>query len=36
MDPSFEDRADTLGISWGGYFALRTAAFEKRVTKVVA
>jgi len=25
-----------IGISWGGYFALRAAAFEKRITKVVA
>src|SRR5699024_844557 len=24
-----------VGISWGGYFALRAAAFEKRVTHVV-
>lgn len=25
-----------IGISWGGYFALRAAAFEKRIKKVVA
>lgn len=25
-----------VGISWGGYFALRSAAFEKRITAVVA
>ena len=25
-----------VGISWGGYFALRTAAFEKRIKHVVA
>lgn len=25
-----------VGISWGGYFALRAAAFEPRITKVVA
>lgn len=25
-----------VGISWGGYFALRAAAFDKRITKVVA
>lgn len=25
-----------LGISWGGYFAIRSAAFEKRIKKVVA
>lgn len=25
-----------VGISWGGYFALRNAAFEKRITSVVA
>jgi len=25
-----------IGISWGGYLALRAAAFEKRITKVVA
>lgn len=25
-----------VGISWGGYFALRSAAFDKRITKVVA
>ncbi|SDB50481.1 Pimeloyl-ACP methyl ester carboxylesterase [Pseudobutyrivibrio sp. YE44] len=33
----FEVKACAMvGISWGGYFALRTAAFEKRVTKIVA
>jgi pimeloyl-ACP methyl ester carboxylesterase len=25
-----------IGISWGGYLALRAAAFDKRITKVVA
>lgn len=25
-----------VGISWGGYFALRSAAFDSRITKVVA
>lgn len=25
-----------IGISWGGYFALRAAAYEKRISKVVA
>ena len=25
-----------VGISWGGYFALRAAAFEKRIKRVVA
>lgn len=25
-----------IGVSWGGYFALRAAAFDKRITKVVA
>jgi len=30
------DNVCVIGISWGGYLALRAAAFEKRITKVVA
>lgn len=30
------DRVTVIGISWGGYLALRAAAFEKRIQKVVA
>ncbi|MHC6179992.1 alpha/beta fold hydrolase [Clostridium sp. JNZ X4-2] len=29
-------RVDAIGLSWGGYFVLRAAAFEKRIDKVVA
>lgn len=29
-------RCAMVGISWGGYFALRSAAFEKRISAVVA
>jgi pimeloyl-ACP methyl ester carboxylesterase len=30
------DSCAMVGISWGGYFALRAAAFEKRITAAVA
>lgn len=30
------DRVSVLGASWGGYFAMRAAAFEKRIDKVIA
>lgn len=30
------DHVSLLGISWGGYFAMRAAAFEKRIDKVIA
>lgn len=30
------EKCAMVGISWGGYFALRSAAFEKRVTAAVA
>ncbi|MCL2633614.1 MAG: alpha/beta hydrolase [Oscillospiraceae bacterium] len=30
------DNACVIGISWGGYLALRAAAFEKRINKAVA
>ena len=30
------DDVCVIGISWGGYFALRSAAFEKRISKAVA
>lgn len=29
------DQVNIVGISWGGYFAIRAAAFEKRIDKVV-
>jgi len=30
------DRVSILGASWGGYLAMRAAAFEKRIDKVIA
>lgn len=30
------DQCGMIGISWGGYFALRCAAFDKRITAAVA
>lgn len=30
------DRVVAWGISWGGYFVMRAAAFEKRIDKVIA
>ncbi|NKQ20740.1 alpha/beta hydrolase family protein [Brevibacillus laterosporus] len=30
------DRVSIMGASWGGYFAMRAAAFEKRIDKVIA
>lgn len=29
-------KVTVLGVSWGGYFALRSAAFEKRIERVIA
>lgn len=29
------DSADIVGVSWGGYFAIRAAAFEKRIHNVI-
>ncbi|MCH3963508.1 MAG: alpha/beta hydrolase [Clostridium sp.] len=29
-------RVSAIGMSWGGYFVLRAAAFEKRIDKVIA
>ncbi|MGT2948194.1 alpha/beta fold hydrolase [Streptococcus devriesei] len=30
------DKVTALGLSWGGYFVMRAAAFEKRIEKVIA
>ncbi|NOY09474.1 MAG: alpha/beta hydrolase [Spirochaetes bacterium] len=30
------EKAPVVGISWGGYFVLRAAAFEKRITEAIA
>ena len=30
------DGVTTMGLSWGGYFVMRAAAFEKRIKKVIA
>ncbi|MGT2908083.1 alpha/beta fold hydrolase [Streptococcus dentiloxodontae] len=30
------DQVTVLGLSWGGYFAMRAAAFEKRIKRVIA
>ena len=30
------DHVSLMGISWGGYFVMRAAAYEKRIEKVIA
>ncbi|MEY8435759.1 alpha/beta fold hydrolase [Streptococcus hyointestinalis] len=35
LDYTHLDEVDAIGISWGGYFVLRSAAFEKRIKRCI-